>query len=264
MDPKIITGAATFLLCFILEKYMPHYSPRTHRLKHSLYNLSMIVINGSLGILIFAGLNSLVFGYTGGSRFGILYIQAIPRILRPAAAFIIFDIWMYAWHMANHRVPFLWLFHRSHHNDPEMDASTSLRLHPAEIIISSVVRLPVYALIGMDAHILAVYEAVLMSSILFHHSNISLPPWLDRLLRIFIVTPDMHRVHHSWKRTEINTNFSSVTSVWDRLFGTYKYSGDTKSITLGLPGYREDTWQTPWGILTLPLEGFAGREKEGL
>jgi sterol desaturase/sphingolipid hydroxylase (fatty acid hydroxylase superfamily) len=108
-------------------------------------------------------------------------------------------------------------------------------------------------MIGMDVVILAIYESILIVSILFHHCNIFLPQKIDAILRIFIVTPDMHRTHHSINPSEINSNYSSITSIWDRIFNTFTRWGNTKNLTLGLNIFREEKWQTPWGILAVPF-----------
>ena len=137
-----------------------------------------------------------------------------------------------------------------------MDSSTGLRFHPVEILISGALRLPVFILLGMNITVLAVYETVFLGCILFHHSNIHLSPAADRILRTFIVTPDMHRMHHSVIKKNFNSNFSSTLPVWDRIFNTFTKWGDTKLIEIGLPEYRDEKWQNPAGILVLPLQGL--------
>ncbi len=255
MDPKTLSGIISFFSVFILERSFPHYSGRLHHSRHTLYNLSITLLNGILGRFIFLSVNILIFSFIGLKRAGLIYLFPLPYLPRAAIALLLFDLWMYFWHLANHRIPLFWLFHRAHHNDPEMDASTSLRLHPVEICFSSVIRLPVFLLIGMDVSMLAIYESVLMVSILFHHSNISLPVKADKILRIFIVTPDMHRMHHSINPDEINSNYSSIISIWDRIFNTFTKWGNTKAMPLGLRVFREKKWQTPLGILAVPFMG---------
>src|SRR5215813_5385924 len=119
-----------------------------------------------------------------------------------AAAILLFDAWMYLWHRANHQLDFLWRFHRVHHSDPEMDVTTAIRFHAGEILISSALRLAVIPLLGITNRQLLVYEMLLLPVILFHHSNVLIPERLDAILRLVIVTPAIHRVHHSRLRAE--------------------------------------------------------------
>jgi sterol desaturase/sphingolipid hydroxylase (fatty acid hydroxylase superfamily) len=259
MDPKLITGLVSITVFFILEHFYPHYRGRIFHFRHSLYNLSIAFINGLLGRFVFLGINLWALSFISRSGFGLLNMGGISGPVRVVLGLVLFDIWMYLWHRANHRIAFLWRFHKAHHNDTEMDASTSLRLHPAEIIFSTLFRLPVYFLIGMDAAVIASYEAVLMISIPFHHSNTALPAKLDRILRMFLVTPDMHRIHHSIVPGEVNSNYSSIVPLWDKLFRSYTSWTDTGNTVLGLKIFRKGKWQTPAGILALP---FVSEKKE--
>jgi len=174
--------------------------------------------------------------------------------LRAAAGFILFDLWMYAWHMANHKIRFLWRFHRTHHSDIEMDNTTALRFHPGEIVFSSLARLVVIAFIGIDFAVLFVYGMSLQVVILFHHSNIGLPEKWDRLLRALVVTPNMHRVHHSQEGFEFNSNYSSIFSLWDRIFGTFRKRDNTLTIKFGLRILREPKWQSLRGMWLTPFK----------
>jgi len=142
-------------------------------------------------------------------------------------------------HNANHRVPFLWRFHRMHHTDMEMDSTSAIRFHTLEIVFSSCLRLAVAPLLGIEFTHLFVYEICLQPVIIFHHSNIAFPEKWDRILRALIVTPNMHRVHHSLETYETNSNYSSVFSVWDRLAGTFRKREDMATLTFGLKEFRE-------------------------
>jgi sterol desaturase/sphingolipid hydroxylase (fatty acid hydroxylase superfamily) len=174
--------------------------------------------------------------------------------VRMIVVFLLFDVWMYYWHMANHRFSFFWLFHRTHHSDIEMDTTTALRFHPGELILSTFIRLPVLVLVGMSFGELALFEVMLNISTLFHHSNLALPERWDRLLRVLIVTPNMHRVHHSIVLAETNSNYTSILSLWDRLGGTFRMREDTRTITLGLESFREEKYQRLWGFLITPFK----------
>jgi len=153
----------------------------------------------------------------------------------------------------NHRVPFLWRFHKVHHSDPHMDVSTANRFHFGEIILSSILRIPVILLLGAELWHLALYEAILYPVVQFHHANIGVGRRLDRFLRLFITTPEMHKAHHSRWQPETDSNYTSLLSIWDRVFRSFRLRKDPHEIQLGLDGYDEPQKQTLWGLLRTPL-----------
>jgi sterol desaturase/sphingolipid hydroxylase (fatty acid hydroxylase superfamily) len=160
---------------------------------------------------------------------------------------------MYWWHRMNHRVPFLWRFHRVHHADARMDVSTALRFHPGEIVLSAALRLVVTAAIGAELWQMALYEAIATPIVAFHHSNINLPRRVDDALRWLLVTPWMHWVHHSRLRAETNSNYASVLSVWDRIFGSYRLRPDPDAIEFGLVEFPEtERNERVVGMLRMP------------
>lgn len=161
---------------------------------------------------------------------------------------------MYLWHRGNHTIPFLWRFHRMHHSERQLDATSAARFHPGEIFLSGIARLAVVPLLGMTLPQLIVYETALFPIIVLHHSNVRLPRWLDRGLLALIVTPAMHRVHHSRWRPETDSNFGSVFPHWDRLFRSFRLRADARTVALGLDEFAEPRWQTVSGMLTTPLE----------
>lgn len=246
--PPVIGIAAVFI--FTLEGIFPHYKGRTHRLRHAMPHIACALINAALTWAVFAWFAHLATGY----ETGLLNIFDVPATIKVALAVVMFDLYMYYWHMANHRVGFLWRFHRAHHSDTEMDTTTALRFHPGELALSGIFRLPVVAAIGMDIRTLLLFELALNLSILFHHSNLALPPSLDRALRYLIATPEMHRVHHSILASENGSNFTSLLSIWDRIHRTFRLRPDTRAITLGLSVFREPRWQGLSGLLITPIE----------
>jgi sterol desaturase/sphingolipid hydroxylase (fatty acid hydroxylase superfamily) len=178
----------------------------------------------------------------------------MPVYLEAMVAFIMFDIWMYFWHLVNHKIRLLWRFHRVHHSDIEMDATTAMRFHPGEIIYSSFLRLIIIPMIGINLAQLIIYEMFLQAVIIFHHSNVNLPEQWDRIFRVVIVTPNMHRVHHSKEWSESNSNYSSILSFWDRLNRTFRKKEDTGTIQYGLRILRDTKWQRFWGMLVTPFK----------
>lgn len=253
MDIKPIVIIALLSLFFALEGVFPHMKNRKRRIAHGLPHVLTAVLNGALARFMLAGITLRTISWASAHSLGLMRLIDLPIVPRAVVAFILFDIWMYYWHMANHRVPFFWRFHRAHHSDIEMDTTTALRFHPGELILSSFIRLPIIVLIGMNFSELVLFEAMLNSSTLFHHSNVALPEKWDRLLRVLFVTPNMHRVHHSVERGETNSNFTSLLSLWDRLGRTFSMREDTRTITFGLPSFREEQYQRLGGFLLTPF-----------
>ena len=145
---------------------------------------------------------------------------------KPVTGLIIFlllmDMWMYWWHRMNHTVQLLWQFHRLHHTDEHMNTTTVLRFHFAELLISNFFKALFFLFVGPAVFMVAVYEVIFLANVLFHHSNVRMSPAADRIYRLLFSSPLMHRLHHSKKQEERNSNYSSVFSGWDRLFGSYK------------------------------------------
>jgi sterol desaturase/sphingolipid hydroxylase (fatty acid hydroxylase superfamily) len=153
--------------------------------------------------------------------FGLFNWLQVPDWIAFIASVIVLDLAIWAQHLLFHKVPILWRLHRMHHADLDFDATTGVRFHPVEVLLSMLVKLAVVAMLGPPAIAVMVFEVVLNASAMFSHGNLRLPSRVDRVLRWLIVTPDMHRVHHSVDRAEHDRNYGFNLSVWDRLFGTY-------------------------------------------
>ena len=153
---------------------------------------------------------------------GLLNQLGTPQWLDFALAILVLDLAIYLQHLLFHAVPALWRVHRTHHSDLEFDVTTGLRFHPLEIGLSMALKLAVVVVLGPPPLAVLVFEVLLNASSMFNHSNIAIPPTVDRVLRMVIVTPDMHRIHHSVDRKEANSNFGFAMAWWDRLFGTYR------------------------------------------
>jgi sterol desaturase/sphingolipid hydroxylase (fatty acid hydroxylase superfamily) len=179
---------------------------------------------------------------------------ALRGTARTCAALLWLDATLWVWHVANHRVPLLWRFHAVHHLDGDLDASTALRFHPGEIAFSTLYRALQVGLFSIDARTLFGWELAVLLSVQLHHSNLRLPPKVDRALRYVIATPRMHGMHHSVEEAERNSNFANLLTVWDRLFGTFR-SPERDSIAIGLPGFSGENEQSLGAALTLPFAG---------
>jgi len=187
-------------------------------------------------------------------NWGLLKLVRLPRWLETTLAVALLDYTLYIWHVLTHRIPFLWRFHVVHHVDLDLDASTALRFHFAEMIISVAWRATQIIIIGVSPVSFAAWQAFLFPSILFHHSNVRLPIDLERKLQNLIVTPRMHGIHHSIVRQETDSNWSSGLTVWDFLHGTLKTDVPQNEIIIGVPAYREPDEVILSKILPMPFE----------
>ena len=152
---------------------------------------------------------------------GLFNALLLPTWIEVVAAILILDFIIWAQHLVTHKVPLLWRLHRVHHADVDMDVTTAIRFHPVEIALSMLIKIGAVYLLGPAAIAVILFEIILNGTAMFNHANIRLPLWLDAIVRRVLVTPDMHRVHHSVHRNEHDSNYGFALSIWDRLFGTY-------------------------------------------
>ena len=249
---QALAAIAGFLLFWCWESLAPFFAQRS-RLRHASRNLVVAAINALILVLFFAGATVAVSELSTQNGIGLLYQLGMALPVQVVIGFLILDVFTYWWHRANHRLPLLWRFHRMHHSDPSMDVSTATRFHFGEVAISSTLRLPLIALAGISIPTIVLYDFVLLLATQFHHANLGLPSKLDELLRYAIVSPNMHKVHHSSLRAETDSNYASILSVWDRVFGTYRERRDHRGIHYGLPGFEQDRMQSVAGLLSTPF-----------
>ena len=203
-------------------------------------------------------------------RWGLLKLWKLPAWAEVALAVLLLDYTLYHWHVLTHRLPFLWRFHVVHHADLDLDASTALRFHFAELLLSVPWRAGQILAVGVSPLALSVWQTLLLLSVLFHHSNVRLPVGLERRINRFVVTPRMHGIHHSAAEGETNSNWSSGLTVWDWLHGTLNLRVPQEAVNVGVPAYRDPqevglleilklpfgpvrpTWQTPTGSTSAP------------
>ncbi|MBI1760029.1 MAG: sterol desaturase family protein [Acidobacteria bacterium] len=247
----------SLIFLFGLESYFPAARGRRQRWRHACLNLTLGGLSSITIGLLTAPFIAQVMGWAEQSGFGLLRMMLrvipLPPVAATVAALLLFDAWMYLWHRANHELGFLWRFHRVHHSDPEMDATTAFRFHAGELLLSSLLRLAVLPLLGISLGQLLVYEMLLLPVILFHHSNLRFPAWLDRWIRLVIVTPAIHRVHHSRLKLETDSNYSSIFSCWDRIAGTFRLRLDMTPVNFGLDKYGDAAWQRFSKLLVMPF-----------
>lgn len=202
-------------------------------------------------------------------RWGLVQMLALPRPLEIALAVLLLDYTLYVWHVLTHRVAALWRFHVVHHIDLDLSASTALRFHFGELVLSTPWRAAQVLAIGVSPRALSTWQTLLLVSILFHHSNLRLSPRLERRLVRILVTPRMHGIHHSAVPAETDSNWSSGLTLWDRLHGTLRLDVPQETITIGVPAYRDPGEVTLGPMLALPFlperpaRRWPGREDDG-
>lgn len=261
MANELLWRLGTFLTLLVLfaglETLVPRRSRNLSRARRWPTNLAMTVLNSvalrALAVLlpllaIGAALDAEAQGW------GLFNRIDWPVWLELVLAVLILDLAIWAQHLVTHKVPLLWRFHRVHHADRDMDVTTGFRFHPVEILASMLLKIGLVYLLGPSALAVLVFEILLSGTALFNHANIALPGPLDRALRFVLVTPDMHRVHHSVHRAEHDSNYGFCLSLWDRLFGTYVAEPEAGhgAMTVGLEWQDERPAKLGW-VLRLPF-----------
>lgn len=225
-------------------------------------NLGMAALNALTVRLLAPGAVIGVALWADETGFGLFNLLPAPDWLAVVGSVLLLDLTIYAQHVAFHRVAPLWRLHRMHHADTEIDVTTGARFHPVEILLSVAIKAAAVVLLGAPAGAVLLFEVLLNATSMFNHANLALPPALDRWLRRLLVTPDMHRVHHSWHRDETDSNYGFNLPWWDRLFGTYRpqpRDGHT-GMTIGLADFRSSGDQRLDRLLLQPLRASAATD----
>lgn len=224
LEPAIRLGsfAGIFLLLTGLEFLIPRKARVKPRLSRWVSNFSLLIVS-SLLLRFALPITAVAFAtLMSQQNIGLFNLTSLPVWLEVALGVIFLDLAIWAQHLLMHYVPPLWRFHRVHHADEDLDASSGIRFHPGEMLISFGFKLAAIAVLGPAALAVFLFEVLLNAASLFEHANLSLPTRVDTVLRRLIVTPDMHRVHHSVHPVETNSNFGFCLSIWDRIFRTYR------------------------------------------
>ncbi|MEQ8798354.1 MAG: sterol desaturase family protein [Salinisphaeraceae bacterium] len=220
-------------------------------------NLGIVALDTVIVRLLFpaAAVGVALLAREGG--WGLFNVFDVPGWLAILAAVVLLDFVIYLQHVLFHAVPGLWRLHRMHHADLAFDTTTGLRFHPIEIVLSMALKIAMVAALGAPPVAVLIFEVLLNATSLFNHGNVSLPPRLDRLLRWVVVTPDMHRVHHSWHPDETNSNFGFNLPWWDRLLGTYQPQprDGHDGMTIGINLFRDRKWERLDRMLIQPFVG---------
>jgi len=245
-----------FLLLTFWEWYKPKRALTQNKIKRWLNNFAILICSTLLVRLLIPLAAIGVAYFVEQNQWGLLNHFNWSFELKLIAAFVLLDLSIYFQHTLFHVIPVLWRIHRVHHADLDCDVTTGLRFHPIEILLSILIKMATIAVLGAPVLAVIAFEAVLNFMSMFTHSNINLGNSFEKVLRWFIVTPDMHRVHHSTQENETNSNFGFNISLWDRMFGTYIYRplDGQQGLAIGLDHFREPRWQNFWGMISMPFE----------
>ncbi len=245
---RLIVFFGLFGILAILEYFAPRRIPKKVKAKRWLTNWSIVIIDSVVARLIFSGaaVGGAVWAIEQG--YGLFNLIETPEWIAILISFVALDFAVWLSHVASHKIPLFWRIHRMHHSDVDFDVTTAIRFHPIEIVLSMIWKIAVVVALGAPAIAVLLFEIALNGSAMFNHSNWRLPLKIDRYLRYLIVTPDMHRVHHSIEHDETDSNYGFNLAVWDLLFGTYvdqPRAGHDK-MTIGLPDWQD---QMPTGLI---------------
>ena len=243
-----------FGLFAALEALAPRRARSQKRAGRWLTNLSIVALDTlalrALAIALpFLAVGAAVDAWSMG--WGLFNHTTWPLWIEIALSILILDFAIWAQHLITHKVPMFWRFHRVHHADRDFDVTTALRFHPVEILASMGVKIGIVYLIGPQAIAVVLFEVILNGTAMFNHANLRLPLWLDRAIRLVLVTPDMHRVHHSIHRHEHDSNYGFALSVWDRIFRTYRAmpEGGHDKMVLGLEWQDDKPSRLGWALM---------------
>jgi sterol desaturase/sphingolipid hydroxylase (fatty acid hydroxylase superfamily) len=246
---------AALLVALAAERWRPHAALRpAWGTNLGLWAVDAAVttaVCGACGWIVAAWAVSNGIGLLSGSRAGPVWAVVVGVLALDGVS--------YAWHRANHRVPLLWRFHQVHHGDESFHVTTALRFHPGELLLALPVRLGAIVALGIPPSGVLVFELVFGAANLLEHGNFHLPRRMERVVRPLLVTPSLHRAHHACDWRELDTNFGTVFSFWDRLGGTFQPSDPDRQVTTGLPGRRADPIRSLSAWLLLPFGRARGR-----
>jgi sterol desaturase/sphingolipid hydroxylase (fatty acid hydroxylase superfamily) len=243
---RLAVFAGVFLLMALIELLRPKRQLIVSKRTRWLTNIG-ISVTGTLLLRLMAMLAVPIAAiaaafYAQAHQIGLLNHVSWPQWLKVVVALLVLDLAIWAQHLASHKIPLFWRLHQVHHADRDIDVTTAVRFHPVEIGLSMLWKIVVVVPLGASPLAVFLFEVILNACAMFNHANIALPGWLDRIARLFIVTPDMHRVHHSVLWREHDTNYGFNLSVWDRLFRTYtaQPAGGHQGMTIGLDPYQSE------------------------
>lgn len=253
-------SVGAFLALAWLERRRPLRRSVEPKLQREVRNLAIAGVGAAVVQLVETPVVESMLSISKRKRWGVVRYLPLPRIAASFLSLLLMDYSMYLWHELMHRISLLWRFHLAHHSDLDMDASTALRFHFGELLLSVPWRAGQIGLIGISAWDYRLWQSLFLASIIFHHSSFRLPLRVERLLGKVLVTPRMHAIHHSVVLEHSHSNYSSGLSLWDRFHGTLRLSVQQSGLELGVPLLREPNDVTLAKTLLVP---FASRPQLG-
>jgi sterol desaturase/sphingolipid hydroxylase (fatty acid hydroxylase superfamily) len=252
---RLFSFLGIFALMAVWEFRQPYRQLRLSRLQRWPHQLGLIVLNGFILRLLFPTAAAGSAWYAQQNGLGLMQLLGLNIFIASLIGFLFLDFAIYWQHVLAHKLNWFWKLHRTHHADTDFDLTTGLRFHPLEIIISMLIKVGVIVLMGTPLPAVIIFEIVLSGSAMFNHSNIALPPRIDTIIKKLIVTPTMHRIHHSTHRFEHDSNYGFFLSVWDHWFNSYteKASEDDHTMPIGLNSFRSTENVSLPRILTIPF-----------
>jgi len=252
---RLSAFAAIFAALALWEIFAPRRPLVAGRKPRWPSNLGVLVLDSLLVRMLIptAAVGAALFA--AGRGYGLFNLAGLRLSIALFLGFLALDLVVYLQHVVFHKVPLLWRLHRMHHADLDIDFTTGVRFHPFEILISLAIKIAVVIALGIPAVAVVLFEVMLNATSMFNHANVAMPAWLDGVLRLIVVTPDMHRVHHSVVRQETDSNFGFNLPWWDWLFGTYRPepAAGHDGITIGLPIFRNPRELRLDRLLTQPF-----------
>jgi sterol desaturase/sphingolipid hydroxylase (fatty acid hydroxylase superfamily) len=239
-------------LLWSLESFFPLNRYAIDRLQRALPNIALTVLLVATNLVLSFASAQLV-ALLQAKQFGLFFLIGLPRSMTLIFGVGALDLFSYIAHVLLHKSWLGWQFHRVHHSDKDVDVTTAFRQHPGETIWRMLWQVLAVSLFGMSLDVVAVYLTISAFNAQLEHANIRLNDSVDRWLRLVLVTPNMHKVHHSREQIETDTNYSNIFSIWDRIFGTYSRAADFKRLRYGLDGFDEPNKQTVSALLRLPF-----------
>lgn len=231
LSPKIVAVGAWFAALALAERVAPAApSPRIAGAGRLVSNIALWLGNTLMNPFVTAPIG------VAAAAFDIWSRPALPAGATLVLDLLLLDLWAYAWHRANHEWPLLWRFHRVHHLDQFLDTTSAVRFHPGEVLISAVARAPLIILADVSMSSILLFDTMVLLGALFHHSNLRLPSWFERTLRLLVVTPSHHWVHHHARRADTDSNYGTILTLWDRLFGSWSPTARARDMAIGVEG----------------------------
>lgn len=231
LESKIVAVGAWFAALAFAEWVAPAASPpRLAGPGRVVKNIALWFCNTLMNPFVTAPIGVAAAAFEVWSR------PALPAGVGLVIDLLLLDLWTYAWHRANHEWPLLWRFHRVHHLDQFLDTTSAVRFHPGEVLISAAARAPLIVLADVSMASILLFDTMVLLGALFHHSNVRLPSWFEKTLRLVAVTPSHHWVHHHARRADTDSNYGIILTIWDRVFGSWSPSARAPDMAIGVEG----------------------------